>query len=191
MGRVSVTRYRGKRLVRLPRFDMNRHPRGRAPYQEEYGGRGTGYIFGVFNPHTGEALTVPYRRRTRVNYFDFLARVEAWLDPQVTQVICVLDNLNIHHAEDALLFMTAHPRWEFAFIPTHAAYLNLIEPWWKTLRSLALAGRRFETWADIEKAIAEATAYWNAHRHPYRWGTRKRHQRRRNPGIALFHKLTG
>jgi hypothetical protein len=38
-----------------------------------------------------------------------------------------------------------HPRWEFVFQPTYAAYLNLIEPWWKVLRSLALKGRRFET----------------------------------------------
>jgi len=30
----------------------------------------------------------------------------------------------------------------------YAAYLNLIEPWWKVLRSLALAGRRFDTWDD-------------------------------------------
>ena len=43
----------------------------------------------------------------------------------------------------------AHPRWEFVFQPKYAAYLNLIEPWWKVLRSLALKGRRFETWEEI------------------------------------------
>ena len=48
-----------------------------------------------------------------------------------------------------LLFALAHPRWEFVFQPTYAAYLNLIEPWWKVLRSLALKGRRFETWAEV------------------------------------------
>ena len=46
-----------------------------------------------------------------------------------------------------------HPRWEFVFQPEYAAYLNLIEPWWKVLRSLALKGRRFETWAEIEQAV--------------------------------------
>jgi len=45
-----------------------------------------------------------------------------------------------------LLFMLAHPRWEMVFQPKYAAYLNLIEPWWKILRSLALAGHRFERW---------------------------------------------
>lgn len=70
----------------------------------------------------------------------------------------MLDNLNIHRAPDVLLFNLLHPRWEFVFQPKYAAYLNLIEPWWKVLRSLALKGRRFEVWAEIEfppKALAE------------------------------------
>jgi hypothetical protein len=39
-----------------------------------------------------------------------------------------MDNLNVHSAYDVLLFSLAHPRWEFVFQPTYAAYLNLIEP---------------------------------------------------------------
>ena len=38
------------------------------------------------------------------------------------------------------------------------------------LRSLALAGRRFETWDQVWEAVDQATAYWNAHRHPFVWG---------------------
>jgi hypothetical protein len=41
--------------------------------------------------------------------------------------------------------------------PKHAAHLNLIEPWWKVLRSLALKGRRFETREKIRRAVEEAT----------------------------------
>ena len=48
-------------------------------------------------------------------------------------------------------------------------YLNLTEPWWKTLRSLTLKGRRFESWEEIVKTSEEATAYWNKRRHPYVW----------------------
>jgi hypothetical protein len=45
-----------------------------------------------------------------------------------------------------LLFAARHPAWAFVSQPQYAAYLNLSEPWWKTLRSLALKGRRFESW---------------------------------------------
>ena len=54
------------------------------------------------------------------------------------RVYAVVDNLSTHRATDVLLFALAHPRWEFVFQPKYAAYLNLIEPWWKVLRSLAL-----------------------------------------------------
>jgi hypothetical protein len=78
-----------------------------------------------------------------------------------------------------------HPRWEFVFQPTYAAYLNLIAPWRKILRSLALQGHRFASWAEICQAVERATAYWNAHKHPFVWGRRRRHHSRRPPGIAL------
>jgi hypothetical protein len=85
-------------------------------------------------------------------------------------------SLLMHHSRDLLLFMVHHERWEFVYQPTYAAYLNLIEPWWKVLRSLALKGKRFETWKEIEEAVEAATAYWNAHKHPFVWGRRRRHQ---------------
>ncbi len=56
------------------------------------------------------------------------------------------------------------------------------------LRSLALAGRRFETWDEVTQAIVQATEYWNAHCHPFTWGQRRRHRSRRQPGIALLPK---
>ena len=70
----------------------------------------------------------------------------------------ILDNLSAHRALDVLLWALAHPRWEFVFQPTYAAYLNLIEPWWKVLRSLALKGRRFETWEEICQAVERGHA---------------------------------
>jgi transposase len=82
------------------------------------------------------------------------------------------------------LFSLAHPRWEFVFQPKYAPYLNLIEPWWKVLRALALKGRRFGTWDQLCEAARQATEYWNAHKHPFIWGRRRRHQPRRRPGIA-------
>ena len=84
-----------------------------------------------------------------------------WLPPAATRVYAVLDTLSAHRSTDALLFSLAHPRWEFVFQPVAAAYLNLIEPWWKVLRSLALKGRRFDTWEQVADAVAKATAYWN------------------------------
>jgi transposase len=183
MGPESAHSFPGQRLVQAA---ARGERRGRARQEIDYGRRGGGYVFGAFVPATGAVLTVPYPRRTTAAWVDFLERVDAWLDPATARVYAVLDNLRTHRAVDVLLWALTHPRWEFVFQPKYAAYLNLIEPWWKVLRSLALKGRRFETWEQICHAVEAATAYWNAHRHPFHWGRRKRRRPVRPTGIACL-----
>jgi transposase len=183
MGPESAKSFPGPRLVRS---DPSGQRRTRARQEIDYGRRGAGYVFGAFVPATGAALTVPYPRRTTANVVAFLEQVETWLDPTIGRVYAVLDNLSAHRAIDVLLWALTHPRWEFVFQPKYAAYLNLIEPWWKVLRSLALQGRRFATWEEVCQAVAAATQYWNAHRHPFVWGQRKRRQSARPLGIACL-----
>jgi hypothetical protein len=181
MGPEAAKSAPGRRVVRP---DPTGERRPRAAQEVDYGRRGSGYVFGAFLPATGEALTVPCQDRTIASFVDFLGRVEAWLGPAAARVYAVLDNLSAHRALDVLLWALAHPRWEFVFQPTYAAYLNLIEPWWKTLRSLALKGRRFESWAEVGAAVGQATAYWNRHRHPFVWGRRKHRRHARRAGVA-------
>jgi transposase len=49
--------------------------------------------------------------------------------------------------------MAAWPEIQILFMPKYACWLNLIEPWWKQLKSLALQGHKFETRADLEAAL--------------------------------------
>ena len=180
MGPEGAKSYRGQQVVK---------PLVRAIQEIDYGRRGKGYVFGAFRPANGEAISQTYAGRTTANWVDFLTLVEVWIPAEVERVYAIVDNLSTHHATDVLLFGLAHPRWEFVFQPKYAAYLNLIEPWWKVLRSLALKGRRFETWDEVRAAVQSATAYWNAHRHPFVWGKRRRHRSHRQPGIATLPKV--
>jgi transposase len=181
MGPQAAKSFPGQELVRTVTEGQRAE---RAKQEIDYGRRGKGYVFGAFRPATGEALTHPYPSRSAANWADFLEKAEAWVPADVDRVYAIVDNLQAHRATDVLLFCLARPRWEFVFQPKYAAYLNLIEPWWKVLRSLALKGRRFETWEEVCRAVEEATAYWNKHRHPFVWGRRRRHRPRRQPGIA-------
>jgi transposase len=193
MGPTSAKSYPGVKLV--PRTQQG--SRGayavRAKQEIDYGRRGKGYIFGALQATTGAVLTEPYPSRSAANFADFLEKVDAWVPPEAERVYAIVDNLEAHRATDGLLCALAHPRWEFVFQPKYAAYLNLIEAWWKILRSLALKGRRFETWEEVCAAVREATAYWNAHRHPFVWGRRRRQRPRRRsarqPGIAVLPKV--
>jgi hypothetical protein len=160
MGPVSAKSYAGRALVQT-----KTRPAERAKQEIDDGRRAKGYIFGTFSPATGEAFIHPYPGRG-APWVDFLDHVERWIPSTTRRVSAITDNLSSHRTTDVLLFLLAHPCWEMVFQPKYAAYLNLIEPWWKILRSLALAGQRFESWDEISEAIHRSTLYWNAHRHP-------------------------
>jgi len=184
MGPVTAKSYQGNQGKQL----VFRHPScTRARQEIDYGLRGSGYVFGAMWPVDGAVYTQSYQRRISSNYVDFLHEVDEWVSAEVERVVAIVDNLRMHRSMDVMLFCLTHPRWEFLFQPRAAAYLNLIEPWWKVLRSLALKGKRFENWADVCRAVSAATQYWHAHRHPFVWGSRRRHRccSHRHFGVAL------
>jgi transposase len=186
MGPESAKSHPGKHLVPGVADGPHGPHEVRATQEIDYGRRGKGYVFGALREASGEVLTACYPGRTSASFVDFLSKVDAWLEPEVERVDAIMDNLSTHRTPDVLLFSALHPRWEFVFQPKYAAYLNLIESWWKILRSLALKGRRFATWDEIVEAIIAATAYWNAHRHPFGWGGRRRRRIARRPGVAAL-----
>ncbi len=80
------------------------------------------------------------------------------------------DNLPAHRGTGRTLVLAGRTCAVGVRLPTDVrkAYLNLIEPWWKVLRSLALGkGRRFESVASRSRRPWEPRdeSYWNAHCH--------------------------
>jgi len=158
LGPVAAKTYPGKQWA------LQGH---RPPLKPDYGRRDYLWVFGAFEPATGMALTLCRERRRSHDFIDLLQAVtEKW---PANELILILDNLSIHRSLYVQLWALAHERVRFLFQPTYAPWLNLIEPWWKTLRSLALAGRRFENIATVRSSIVKSTDYWNSHRHPYVW----------------------
>ena len=158
LGPVTAKTYPGKQWT----------PQGQRPrLQPDYGRRSYLWVFGAFEPATGLALTLCRERRRSQDFINLLQAVtEKWPD---NELILILDNLSIHRSLEVQLWALAHERVRFLFQPTYAPWLNLIEPWWKTLKSLALVGRRFEDNAMLRSSIVKSTDYWNCHRHPYVW----------------------
>jgi len=158
MGPVSAKTYPA------PRLSLTGH---RPRIEADYGRRGKLWVFGAFEPPTGLSLTYCASRRDSLHFTLFLEQVVAcWAD---RPLFIILDNLSIHRSLDVLLWATAHPQVSFLFQPTYAPWLNLIEPWWKMLRSLALKGRSFDNYQQVQSAILNATDYWNSRKHPYAW----------------------
>ncbi|MEJ7812822.1 MAG: IS630 family transposase [Gemmatimonadaceae bacterium] len=158
LGPLAVKTYPGEQYVPAER---------RATFEPDYGRRGVLWVHGAFEPATGEAALVFSARRDSASHIRLLERVitafpaERWL--------LIEDNLVTHKSRDVKTALLAWPEIQVQFIPKYASWLNLIEPWWKIVRALALKGRRFETVAELEAALRAALDYWNAHRHPFHW----------------------
>ena len=71
MGPQAARSFPGQQLVKPAAPEAER-----AKQEIDYGRRGSGYVFGAFQPASGAALTQPYDRRTTTNWVDFLGQVE-------------------------------------------------------------------------------------------------------------------
>lgn len=150
------------------------HGDTRATFEPDYGRRGKVWVHGAFEPATGEASIVLAPRRDSAGHIQLLEQMMVTFPAQ--RWLIIEDNLSIHTSRQVRLALAAWPEIQVQFIPKYACWLNLIEPWWKQLRSLALTGRRFETVAELEVALHDALVYWNQHRHPYLWKKRPQEQ---------------
>lgn len=165
MGPIAVKTYPGEEWKVGP---------GRATFEPDYGRRGKVWVHGAFEPATGEATILMSPSRDSLSHIQLLEQVihqfpsDRWL--------IIQDNLSIHTGRQTRLALAAWPQIRVQFIPKYACWLNLIEPWWKQLRSLALKGRRFETTDELMTALTNALDYWNLHRHPYVWKKRPQQQ---------------
>ena len=146
----------------------------RATFEPDYGRRGKVWVHGAFEPATGQASILISPRRDSASHLQLLEQVvqqfpaDRWL--------IVEDNLSVHKSRQVKLALTAWPEIQLLFIPVYACWLNLIELWWKQLRSLAPKGRRFENTDELVLALTRALAYWNAHAHPYQSTKRPQEQ---------------
>jgi transposase len=158
LGPVSAKTYPGEAWTCGP---------GRATFAPDYGRRGSVWVLGAFEPATGVALTLCSPRRDSASFIPLLERVLETYPAR--EWVLIADNLSTHISRETQTALIAWPEVAMLLIPKYACWLNLIEPWWKQLRSLALKGRRFEDVDAIIEAVMQGTAYWNQHCYPYVW----------------------
>ena len=165
MGPIAVKTYAGEEWKQGP---------NRATFDPDYGRRGKLWVHGAFEPATGQATMILSPSRDSASHVQLLEHVVT--EFPADRWLIIEDNLSIHISRQTRLALRACPEVRIQFIPKYACWLNLIEPWWKQLRSLALKGRRFESLDELTETLNAALAYWNAYRHPYHWKTRPQEQ---------------
>jgi hypothetical protein len=140
---------------------------GRATFAPDYGRRGSRWVVGAFEPATGLAATLCRPRRDSARFMQLLEQVLQTYPAREWGLST--DNLSTHRSRETQTALIARPEVELLCLPTYACWLNLIEPWWKQLRSLALKGRWFADVGESIAAVVQATGYWNQHCYPCVW----------------------
>jgi transposase len=136
-------------------------------------------VFGALRVEDGNSLTFTSGSRNSEGYIKLLRKIERAIPKGIIHVIA--DNLKTHKSVLVREWLEKHPRIEHAFIPKGAAWLNLIEAWWRLFRRQALAGVDFADSYEIDQATRVATRQLNRKASPWVWGRSPeppRHRRR-------------
>jgi hypothetical protein len=96
---------------------------------------------------TGQALTQTASARTTTGYRALLQTLDHAY-PRGDRYL-VTDTLSSHLSGPIRDWLAAHPRIAQAFIPVGAAWLTLIEGWWRIFPCKAFAGQSLANHHDI------------------------------------------
>lgn len=154
-----------------PRPHPTRPPRAGAPalVEHEYRRDGALNLFAAFDTRSGQVYGQGHRRKRAAEFVAFLTSLDAQLEPAITRVHLVLDNLRTHKTRAVRDWLAAHPRFALHFAPVHCSWLNQVEQWFGILQRKRLRIAGFASLADLERKLLGFIAEWNAHAHPFRW----------------------
>ncbi len=161
------------------RQQSGRHfrPKGKpARVPETYNRHGTGYLLAALNPHTGEVWGRCFLKYNSGTVIWFLGWLLAQLPDDVTLII-IWDNASPH---SRIVKRWLHKRFgervTWLHTPTRAAWLNLIEAWLSMFERDVIRSSHFTCLADFSHAARRYLVYYNAQRHPFRWGHKRKHR---------------
>jgi transposase len=150
------------------RKELAMQPGKPARREFEYKRHGVQALLAALLVHTGEVIGEVYDRNTRVEFLDFLERLEAEI-PAGKEVHAILDNLQVHKTPEAKQWLEDHPRWTFHFTPTHASWLNQIELFFSILTRRLLRRGIFTSKADLRTQLLAFIDRYNPTAKPFAW----------------------
>jgi transposase len=134
----------------------------------EYKRHGVQALLAALLVHTGEVIGEVYDRNTRIEFLDFLERLEHQI-PAGKEVHAILDNLQVHKTPEINQWLDHHPRWTFHFTPTHASWLNQIELFFSILTRRLLRRGIFTSQADLRTQLLAFIDRYNPTAKPFAW----------------------
>jgi transposase len=134
----------------------------------DYKRNGTTTLFAALELLQGKVVGQCYERHRHQEFLKFLRRLDQEFPGEIPLHL-VIDNYGTHTHAKVRGWLKRHPRFVTHFVPTSSSWLNLIERWFGELTSKRIRRGSFCSVKELEKAIAEFLAAWNAHPKPFVW----------------------
>jgi transposase len=150
------------------RTELPLEPGKPAKREFEYKRHGVQALLAALLVHSGKIVGNVYDRNSRVEFLDFLDRLEQQI-PADKYVHAILDNLQVHKTPEVVAWLDSHPRWRFHFTPTHASWLNQIELWFSILSRRLLRRGTFTSQHDLKKQLLAFIDRYNPTAKPFAW----------------------
>jgi hypothetical protein len=131
----------------------------RPHFRPDYARHGYRWAFGALAHRTGAVFLRTAASRDTAAWLAFLDGLEAFAP--AGDAYLIVDALPLHWSLDTMLWNWGHPRFHFIPLPKRAAWLNLIEGFWKILGQRALAGRVCMSTEEVDSALQAGADDWN------------------------------
>jgi transposase len=148
-----------------PSWAQDTHRPHFRPNSSRHGDR---WAFGALQHRSGPVFLQTAAKRDTAAWLRFLDDLEAVVPEG--EVYLITDGLPLHWTLDTMLWNWGHARFHFVPLPKAAAWLNLIEGFWKILRQRALAGRDCTSTDQVDQALHAGVLDWNRRPTPFLWG---------------------
>lgn len=134
----------------------------------DYKRNGTTTLFAALELLQGKVIGQCYERHRHQEFLQFLRRLDREFPGEIALHL-VIDNYGTHTHEKVRAWLKRHRRFVLHFVPTSSSWLNLVERWFSELTSKRIRRGSFCSVEDLEHAIAEFLAAWNAAPKPFVW----------------------
>lgn len=169
-GPVAARRYPG------PSWSEATH---RPHFRPSYARHGYRWAYGALQHRAGRVFLETAATRNTASWLHFLDGLEDFVP--VGEAYLIVDALPLHWTLETMLWNWGHPRFHFVPLPKAAAWLNLIEGFWKILDQRALDERECGSPEEVDTALQAGVDDWNQQPTPFLWGRPpkpKRHLKR-------------
>jgi transposase len=140
--------------------------------EHEYERKGALNLFAGFDTRTGKVYGMTAERKRQAEFIAFLEKLDREIDPRVTVIHVVLDNLRMHKGKQVQAWLAAHRRFVFHHPPVHCSWMNQVEQWFSILQRKRLVIADFADKAELAERLQAFIREWNEVAHPFAWSTK-------------------